>query len=196
LFYEPFFILYTRTTLKDFFYIMDMSTLVRPLVMLSIPFTLWVLPMKVGYRVLVILAFFIWFAGGMMMSLRGVDFLTASGLPQNQLMVPLVAATIIGYLKGKFVLSKASGKNLVRLAAFKEPQKLIAVYPLRSWILIGVMIGLSLLITTFLAAQPLWRGAVNVGLGMALVASSLVYLKAITTQPTPTTTTDDVNQAL
>ncbi len=175
---------------------MDMSTLVRPLVMLSIPFTLWVLPMKVGYRVLVILAFFIWFAGGMMMSLRGVDFLTASGLPQNQLMVPLVAATIIGYLKGKFVLSKASGKNLVRLAAFKEPQKLIAVYPLRSWILIGVMIGLSLLITTFLAAQPLWRGAVNVGLGMALVASSLVYLKAITTQPTPTTTTDDVNQAL
>ena len=41
------------------------------------------------------------------------------------------------------------------------------------------MIGLSLLITTFLSAQPLWRGAVNVGLGMALVASSLVYLKAI-----------------
>ena len=158
---------------------MDISTLVRPLIMLSIPLTLWVLPMKVGYKALVILAFFIWFAGGMMMSLRGIDFLTASGLPQNQLMLPLIAAIIIGYLKGKFVLSKASSKNLIRLAEFTEPQKLIAVYPLRSWILIGVMIGLSLLITTFLSAQPLWRGSVNVGLGMALVASSLVYLKAI-----------------
>ena len=165
--------------------VFELTALIRPLVMLAIPLTLWVLPIKAGYKPLVILAFLIWFSGGIMMSLRGVDFLTASGLPQSQLMLPLIAATIIGYLKGKFVLSKASSKNLVRLAEFTEPQKLIAVYPLRSWILIAVMIGLSLLITSFLASQPLWRGSINVGLGMALVASSLVYLKAVTQKPQP-----------
>jgi hypothetical protein len=167
---------------------MEMTLLLRPLMMLSLPLLLWVLPFKVSYRPLVGLAFVIWFTGGIFLSLRGVDFLTATQLPQSQLYFPLIAATLIGYLKGKFVLSKASSKNLVRLANFTEPQKLIAVYPLRSWILIGVMIALSLLITAFLTAQPLWRGAVNVAIGMALVGSSMVYLRAFMQKTTPAET--------
>ena len=162
-----------------------LPVLVRPLMMLSLPLALWVLPIKAPARGLVALAFFIWFAGGIFLSLRGVDFLAASQLPQNELFTPLIVASLIGYLKGKFVLSKASSKNLARLYAFEAPQPLIAVYPLRSWILISVMVALSVVITLVFSGNPLWRGAINIGLGMALVSSSLVYLKAVM-QPTQT----------
>jgi hypothetical protein len=168
-----------------------LPTLIRPLMMLSLPLALWLLPVKAPTRGLVALAFFIWFAGGIFLSLRGVDFLTASNLPQNELFTPLIIASLIGYLKGKFVLSKASSKNLARLYAFTQPQPLIAVYPMRSWILIGVMVALSMVITLAFSGNPLWRGAINIGLGMALVSSSLVYLKAVM-NPKQTTATTNV----
>jgi hypothetical protein len=155
---------------------LDLLTLQRFALMASIPLLLYLLPIKLGFKGLVSLAFLLWFTGSLVLLTRGTHFLTLEPTTFNTLWLPLVLSLSIGYLKGKLILGKAATKNLMRLANLPFPQKPIAVYPLQSWITIGIMIAISLL-----AAQlpNLWRAVVCLGIGAALLSSSMTYLKAL-----------------
>jgi hypothetical protein len=91
----------------------------------------------------------------------------------------LAAAVLIGIAKGATVLSKAASRNITRLQAVTEPLPMRQVYELRSWILIAVMIGLSLVLNLLDAIPVLARGGVGLGIGLALFVSSIRYIRAL-----------------
>ena len=150
----------------------------RLLILLSLPLIFWLLPVRLAPRGLMMLAFALWLIGGLFLAARGLYWV--SSFPSWLPYAVLVGATAIGYAKGKFVLSKSSRKNIERLEALGTPQKLIQVYSTRSWIIIGLMMGLALLLNV-LDVGLLVRGGVNVAVGLALIASSFAYVKALKT---------------
>lgn len=141
---------------------------------------LLLLPIRLNTQALKGLAFTIWLIGGLVLSVRGVQFLTDSSAMGNMaLLIGLaIAALVIGFGKGKFVLSKTSTKNIERIDQFTEPKKPIQVYSVRSWIMICLMVGISIALTVF-NVDNIVRGPINLGIGVALIISSLAYLKAL-----------------
>jgi hypothetical protein len=163
-------------------------SLLRPLAMFALPLLLWALPMRVSPKALMVMAFGFWLVGGLMLSFNGVNFLKQTLLAFNSLVLPVVLAMVLGYAKGKFVLSKTSVKNIARLSALAEPQKLVAVYSQRSWVMIMLMVSIGALLTVF-NAPVYWRGLVNLGIGMALIASSFTYVRYLASVKQPPATT-------
>ncbi|WP_373531475.1 hypothetical protein [Vampirovibrio sp.] len=141
---------------------------------------LLLLPIRLGNQALKGLAFTLWLIGGLVLSTRGVNFLMDSPAITNMPLMAglIVAALIIGFGKGKFVLAKTSAKNIERIDQFSEPKKPIEVYSVRSWIIITLMVGISLALNIF-NVDHIVRGPINLGIGFALIVSSLVYLKAL-----------------
>ncbi len=145
---------------------------------------LLLLPMRLSSLQLKGLAFFLWFLGGLILSWRGTQFLFNS--PDAHpgmvaLTVAILLALIVGWAKGKFVLTKTSRRNIERLDQFTQPMRPIYVYGLRSWLIIGVMVLISVSLN-FLPVNEttlVIRGGVNLAIGAALIISSLAYLKAL-----------------
>lgn len=141
---------------------------------------LLLLPIRLGNQAMKGLAFTLWLIGGLVLCIRGTQFLTDSAAMSN---IPLfaglvIAALVIGFGKGKFVLSKTSTKNIERIDQFTEPKKPIQVYSTRSWIIIALMVGISIALNVF-KVENIVRGPINLGIGFALIISSLAYLKAL-----------------
>ncbi len=164
--------------------LLDTQTLTRLSIMVSIPVILAIIPFKLDRYALMRLAFAIWMSGGIILSKRGIDFLIQVEQPFSVLVYCVFGALLLGMLKGKFILNKSSIRNIIRLEALTEPQKPIHVYPLRSWIVIGVMLLISLSLTVF-DVSLLIRGIVNIAVGMGLITSSFIYLKHLRSPFTP-----------
>lgn len=137
------------------------------------------LPVRLSPPALRRLAFGLWLAGGLFMLARGAFRLQAAWPATAAPMWygVVLGAVMLGWAKGRFVLSRTSQRNLQRLSAIDAPQRPIQVYPARSWALIAVFVlaGMSL---GWLGAPPLWRGAVGVAVGLGLVFSSFAYVRA------------------
>jgi hypothetical protein len=155
-------------------------------IMPLIALVLVLLPIRLSALQMKGLAFLLWFTGGMVLAFRGTMFLFSDTNPPSQVIVAVVVlvALAIGYGKGKFVLSKTSRKNIERIDAFTEPKRPIQVYSLRSWIIIALMVLISVSLNLF-HVSGLIRGAVNLGIGMGLIVSSLAYVKALTSSTKP-----------
>ncbi|MBY0450639.1 MAG: hypothetical protein K2X01_08460 [Cyanobacteria bacterium] len=141
---------------------------------------LLLLPVKLPSKSLLKLAFFLWATGGIVLCAFGLSRLSDDPtfvLQSANGLLTLGLVAVIGFFKGKFILSKTSQKNIDRLLAFTEPVKPIQVYSIRSWIVIGVMVLISLSLTWF-SAPLFWRGVVNLAVGLALIVSSFCYLHA------------------
>lgn len=141
---------------------------------------LLLLPIRLSQLQMKGLAFFLWFLGGLILTWRGANFIfTAPEHPGMALLaVIIVAALALGWAKGQFVLAKSSRRNIERIDAFTQPMRPIYVYGVRSWIVIGIMVLIAASLN-ILNVPVLWRGAINLGIGMGLISSSLAYLRAL-----------------
>lgn len=141
---------------------------------------LLLLPIRLTNQAMKGLAFTIWLIGGLVLTIRGGSFLMDSQAISNPALLAglIVTALIIGFGKGKFVLTKTSHKNIERIDQFTEPKKPIQVYSLRSWIIIALMVGISVALNIF-QVDNIVRGPINLGIGAALIVSSLAYVKAL-----------------
>lgn len=137
---------------------------------------LYVLPLRMTPRQLLTGAFGLWLLGGASLMVSGLQRLVSAALSEPAWLVGLVVglAAMLGVAKGAFVLSKTSARNIERIQAFNAPQRAVCVYSLKSWLLIELMLVFSASLT-WLGAPDLWRGAINLAVGLALVASSLRY---------------------
>lgn len=148
---------------------------VAPFVFLA----LLVLPVRLRPSALRRLAFGLWLAGGLLMLVRGAwRFAEArTATPPGLLFGAIAAAILVGWVKGRFILSRTSRRNIARLDAIEVPLRPVQVYTVRSWGLIAlfVLAGLSL---GWMGAPLLWRGAVGVAVGLGLVLSSFAYVRA------------------
>lgn len=136
------------------------------------------MPFRVSQQVLLRLAFALWFSGGFILSYFGVMRLSemSGTVSMTTLVITVLAAVVIGIAKGNFVLNKTSKKNIERILQLPGPQKPIHVYSMRSWVVVTLMVAIAIALNV-LNVPMFWRGAVNLGIGLALITSSLAYLR-------------------
>jgi hypothetical protein len=136
------------------------------------------MPFRVTQQMLLKLAFALWFSGGFILSYLGVMRLSemSGTVSMTTLVITVLAAVVIGIAKGNFVLNKTSKKNIERILQLPGPQKPIHVYSMRSWVVVTLMVAIAIALNV-LNVPMFWRGAVNLGIGLALITSSLAYLR-------------------
>ncbi len=138
---------------------------------------LLLLPVRLRAEQLRKLAFLLWVTGGLLLTIRGVARIveSASSHQLGTLSLFLLCAVIIGILKGKYVLAKTARRNLARLRGMSAPQRPLQVYGARSWTIIALTASLSLMLT-WLGTPLLWRGSIQLAVGLSLLISSIYYL--------------------
>jgi hypothetical protein len=110
-----------------------------------------------------------WFFIGAFLLYKGIRFISQSGL--NTAYVAMAVG--IGFLKGRFVLSKTVKRVQSRLATLQEPIRFKDAYSKSYWILIGAMMCLGML----LKIVPFGiRGVIDVAVGSALIYGAMLYL--------------------
>jgi len=114
-------------------------------------------------------------AGGILLTMGQEGFNTGTWLG-------LAVALILGYFKGKFMLTKIGRKNINRIFNLPEASPLYSTFSPRSWILILLMIAIGRTIR-FLGASPTIVGVIYVAVGLALLIGSRTYLSAAADAP-------------
>lgn len=157
--------------------------LIRVLAVPAIAVLFKILPIRMPSTGLMKAAFGLWLMGGLSLIFSGYGRLSAAGaLEFSPMLVGGLAVAIgIGLIKGRFVLSKTSSKNIERLQQFTDMRPLFDTYGIRSWIMIGIMLCISASLT-WLNTPLFIRGLVNIGIGMALTVSSFRYVAALANQ--------------
>ncbi|MDA1264203.1 MAG: ferrochelatase [Planctomycetota bacterium] len=138
----------------------------------------------------------IWILAGGMLAFRGGNMLLNESTASNPARVlATVIGLLIGWAKGEFVLSRSARRNRRRIEELRTPRALEA-FSLKFVVLIGIMIGFGAALKWSAREGYLgWVtvGALYVGIGAALLASSRAYLakppKAMDTQPGAALTT-------
>lgn len=85
-------------------------------------------------------------------------------------------ALVIGYFKGRFVLSKTVKKMVKRITSFSSPVSFHLIYSLKFYLLIACMILLGVLLRYFNVAGDV-RGIVDIAVGSALINGAVTYFK-------------------
>jgi hypothetical protein len=146
--------------------------------------------MKLQPRTLLFIAGALWFAVGLWLLKLGINFLidatnadpspaflawfkSLSGEAEKGVLFLLVLALIIGFFKGRFVLSKTVNKTSERLT---HANSITALFTPKYLILLGVMMGIGLSIR-FLGVPLDIRGFVDVAVGSALVNGAMLYFR-------------------
>lgn len=139
----------------------------------------------------------IWLAIGCWLMVKGLKWITAAlvapgsmlewlakmagSLQQGGLLL-ICAALLVGFIKGRMVLSKSVDRVVAHLRAQKEPIPSSKVYDRKYYIIIGSMMGLGMVLR-FLPIPFEVRGAVDVTIGSALINGAMLYFRAAVARP-------------
>lgn len=150
---------------------------------------------KVSHRGLIVISGLIWLGIGLFLFLLGVNFLVASILKENLILLTrpildrlapmvgdfdsalialLVFSLILGFTKCRFIFSKTVQKGVDRIISLPNPSALTQIYTKKYLILLG---GMMLLGFIFRFAPLDVRGAVDVAIGTALMSGAFLYFK-------------------
>lgn len=135
---------------------------------------------------------FLWLAIGIFLLYKGLHWMAEAstradslsfqyqelfGGPQQVANAFIAIALFIGYIKGRFILSKTVNRVVEGIAKLSLPIHFTQVYSRKYFILIGSMIGLGLILKV--APIPVdIRGFVDVTVGTALIQGSILYFRA------------------
>jgi hypothetical protein len=149
------------------------------------------------HRGWIVFSGFVWFFIGVMLLYKGVhlvalaafqkDSLCASmqetfGSAQNAAAFLIAAGSMIGFLKGRFVLAKTAKRVVSRIASQSLPIRFKNAYSPSYWILIGFMMALGM-VFRFLPIPIDIRGLIDIAIGSALISGSIFYFKAAKAMP-------------
>ena len=96
---------------------------------------------------------------------------------QTALLMLILLSCAIGYLKGKFVISKTTARNIARLQTLAQPIKITQLYTVPYYILIAGMMCLGILMNTLSVPKDV-RGLIDAAVGFALIEGSLVAFRS------------------
>ena len=102
------------------------------------------------------------------------------GSAQQASTVVIALGLLIGWLKGRFVLSKTVKRVVDGIAILKTPIRTHQVYSRKYWILIASMIALGMSLRILPIPVDI-RGFVDIAVGSALIQGSLLYFRAAKT---------------
>jgi len=92
----------------------------------------------------------------------------------------MIAFALLGMLKARYVLARSASKASRRIESRGDGKCLGGFFSARSWLLVALMAGSGRLLRAFVARGIV--GLVYLAVGVALMASSLVFWKAYGTQ--------------
>lgn len=142
---------------------------------------------------------FLWLAAGFSLLKKGLQFVEAGlqnpeslsshlvslfGSSEQGGMILIAIGLIVGFLKGRFVLSRSAHRICSRIIHLEPPIRLTRAYPLPYWILIAGMMGLGFGMR-FLPIPIDARGCIDIAIGSALVNGSLFYFRFGRKTPSP-----------
>ena len=144
------------------------------------------------HRTWVFLSGFVWLTVGIFLLYKGLHFVSAATLRSDSLSFkfqglfgsPSQAGTgivalglLIGFVKGRFVLSKTVKRVVGRIHSLALPISFSSVYAPSYWILIGSMVALGFAMR-FLPIPLDARGLIDIAIGSALVNGAMLYFRA------------------
>lgn len=138
----------------------------------------------------------VWFVVGTFLLVFGVKFIVHASLEQGErafllgklvhvmkskeraTLLLLVSALLLGFMKGRLVLSKTVARVVKRIVALPEPIKASQVYPAGYIMLIGcmVLLGISM---RWLGIPLDVRGGIDVAVGSALMNGAMLYFRCL-----------------
>ena len=141
----------------------------------------------------IVLSGCIWLGAGISLLYKGLHFIADGILLPHSLSAHLqglfgsahyagngliACALLVGFLKGRFVLSKTADRVVQRIRSQTLPIRLSQVYAPSYWILISAMVCLGVFIR-FLPIPIDMRGWIDVVIGSALIQGSIFYFRAL-----------------
>lgn len=150
--------------------------------------------MRFGKIPLIVLSGLIWTGIGVMLLIKGLNFVVYAEanctilktlIPylgsREQAVVFLIAIGIFaGFLKGRFVLIKATRKIVARIAKLDPPVKISQIYDKRYYILMAIMMGIGFLLN-FLNVPTDIRGTIDIAIGSALMNGAMGFFRCALT---------------
>jgi hypothetical protein len=120
----------------------------------------------VPQRIHLLLAALLWSCIGITLFIRGLSWTIATG--KLWIVIP---ALMIGTIKSLFILDKTANNGIQRILKFTDGTCLGAVYSLKTWLLIILMMGTGIIVRHSSIPQELLGGA-YMAIGWALCFSS------------------------
>ena len=132
----------------------------------------------VNNHFLVLLAGFVWMLVGCMLLFLAVSWLSISSVINVWLY--MISGVILALLVHHLGFLKIADKNLHRILLMKGKRCVFAFIPWKSYLIIVVMIGMGAILRHSMPKQYL--AVVYISIGLALVLSSVRYLRAFVRQ--------------
>lgn len=120
----------------------------------------------VSHRTLIFCAGTLWLIIGIFLLITGVSLTNLTPL--------LLSATAVGYLKGRFILSKSAKKQVKRICGLKAPLSFKHLYSKGYYFLIFGMMAMGMGLR-FLPFPTAVRAFVDIVVGLALMIGALQY---------------------
>ena len=120
----------------------------------------------------------LWLAIGFMLTMKGLNLLVGA-MPitsQQTCMLLICLALLIGFIKGRFVLSKTVKRVSVHLLSQKGPLKISDAYP-KSYVFILASMVLIAFVFKILPISKTVHGFIDLAIGSALVQGALHYFR-------------------
>lgn len=144
------------------------------------------------YRRWIVFSGIIWLSIGAFLLFKGLRFISEGtikpgtlcfqlqgifGTPQQSGAFLIAIGLFIGFIKGRFVLSKTVKRVSFRIASLPSPIRFTSVYAPSYWILIGSMVALGMVLR-YLPIPVDLRGLIDTAIGSALINGAMLYFRA------------------
>ena len=113
-----------------------------------------------------LLASLLWTIAGLILTARGMQWLV-----QYHRLILIVPALALGTLKSRFILDRTAIKSIARIQLLQDGTCLGAVYSVKTWMLVLLMMGMGMVLRHSPFPRPL-LGMLYITIGWALFWSS------------------------
>lgn len=151
--------------------------------------------MRFRHVPVIVFSGFVWFGMGLFLMTKGLGFIVTTahipeigassllkqvaslmgGFEQGALLL-IAISLLIGFMKGKFVLSKSVERVVTRILSMPSPIPFTKIYAPQYYILILSMVALGISLRWLPIPLDI-RGCVDVAIGSALMNGSLLYFR-------------------
>lgn len=132
--------------------------------------------MKFSYVSALIFSGIVWFVIGVNLCLKGYQYAIHVTEAFYEPLWMILTGIVLGYMKGRFALSKAINRFIRHMVQYEEPLRISEIFSLRYIAIIGVMMTLGILMKVSSIPMQI-KAVIDFTVGSALFYGSIRYFK-------------------